>query len=168
MSGIIRALNRVIDITNTVLFNVLCAVVLWQVICRYILNFSSPWTEEIARYLLVTVTFVGAAIATRDDTHLVAVDPFRRAPHQIAAAGKIVLATVTVILFAIMFDASLDLVEIGKTETTTSMLWLKMSHIYSVIPISFGLIIFYSISNIIKIIRNNSSKKNTENGSINS
>lgn len=52
------------------IFWVLFAVVLWQFVTRYVLNDSAGWTEEIARYLLIGVTFVGAVTAMRKRSHI--------------------------------------------------------------------------------------------------
>lgn len=53
-----------------VLFWLLALVVFTQFFTRYVLNDSIGWTEEIARYLLITVTFAGSAIAVRRNTHI--------------------------------------------------------------------------------------------------
>jgi len=45
-------------------------VVFLQFFSRYVLNDSAAWTEEIARYLLMWVTFIGASIVTRRGTHI--------------------------------------------------------------------------------------------------
>jgi len=52
------------------LFWALFGVVLLQFYTRYVLNASLGWTEEIARYLLIGVTFVGAVTAMRKGTHI--------------------------------------------------------------------------------------------------
>ncbi len=51
-------------------FWVLALVIFYQFFTRYALNDSASWTEEIARYLLICVTWVGAAIATRKNNHM--------------------------------------------------------------------------------------------------
>ncbi len=52
------------------LFWSLAIVVFLQFFTRYVLNDSLAWTEEIARYLLICVTFIGAGIAARKNTHI--------------------------------------------------------------------------------------------------
>ena len=51
-------------------FWALAFVVFYQVFTRYVLNDAAGWTEEIARYLLVAVTFLGGAMAIRRNTHI--------------------------------------------------------------------------------------------------
>src|SRR5712671_4267623 len=51
-------------------FWALAAVVFYQVFTRYVMNDAAGWTEEIARYLLVAVTFLGGAMAVRRGTHI--------------------------------------------------------------------------------------------------
>ncbi len=48
----------------------LFAVVLLQFWTRYVLNDSYGWTEEIARYLLIAVTFIGSVTAMRKGSHI--------------------------------------------------------------------------------------------------
>jgi TRAP-type transport system small permease protein len=51
-------------------FWILAFVVFHQVFTRYVLNDAAGWTEEIARYLLIAVTFLGGAMAVRRGTHI--------------------------------------------------------------------------------------------------
>ena len=51
-------------------FWILACVVFYQVFTRYVLNDAAGWTEEIARYLLIAVTFLGGAMAVRRNTHI--------------------------------------------------------------------------------------------------
>jgi TRAP-type C4-dicarboxylate transport system permease small subunit len=51
-------------------FWILFGVVLLQFFTRYVLNDSLGWTEEIARYLLILVTFIGSITAMRKGSHI--------------------------------------------------------------------------------------------------
>jgi TRAP-type C4-dicarboxylate transport system permease small subunit len=52
------------------LFWALALTVFYQFFTRYVINDSAAWTEEIARYLLIGVVFVGAAIGVRKNNHI--------------------------------------------------------------------------------------------------
>jgi len=52
------------------IFWVLAGVVFWQFFTRYALDNSAVWTEEVARQLLILLTFFGAAYALRTRAHI--------------------------------------------------------------------------------------------------
>lgn len=52
------------------IFWILAGVVFWQFFTRYALDSSAVWTEEIARQLLILLTFFGAAFALRTRAHI--------------------------------------------------------------------------------------------------
>ncbi len=51
-------------------FWLLAANVFYQFFTRYVLNNSAAWTEEIARYGLMWLAFIGGAVVTRKKTHI--------------------------------------------------------------------------------------------------
>jgi hypothetical protein len=65
------------DWATFVLFWIMAAVVFYQVYTRYVLSDSAGWTEEIARYFLVAVVFIGASMSVRKNNHI-QVDYFYR------------------------------------------------------------------------------------------
>ncbi len=60
-------LNRWIVIA---MMAVMVTLVFVNVVCRYILNFSIIWAEEVSQYLMVWVTFLGAGLALRQGRHV--------------------------------------------------------------------------------------------------
>jgi TRAP-type C4-dicarboxylate transport system permease small subunit len=65
------------DWVSFALFWIMAAVVFYQVFTRYVLSDSAGWTEEIARYFLVAVVFIGASMSVRKNNHI-QVDYFYR------------------------------------------------------------------------------------------
>ncbi len=72
------------DWVTFVLFWMMAAVVFYQVFTRYILDDSAGWTEEIARYFLVAVVFVGASMSVRKNNHIQVDYFFRLMPRAMA------------------------------------------------------------------------------------
>ena len=52
------------------LLSVIIAVVLLAILCRYVLNYSLAWSDELVRYLFAWFTLLGAAIVFRDRLHI--------------------------------------------------------------------------------------------------
>src|SRR6056297_50705 len=65
------------DYALLTVFWVLAFIVFLQFFTRYVLNSSLGWTEEIARFLLIVVTFTGSVMAARKNSHI-AVEFFYR------------------------------------------------------------------------------------------
>ena len=61
---------RIEDWVVFALFWGLCGIVFYQFFTRYALNSSAAWTEEIARYFLVAIVFLGSAMCVRLDHHI--------------------------------------------------------------------------------------------------
>ena len=83
-----------------VLFWALAGVVFLQFFTRYVLNDSLAWTEEIARYLLMTVCFVGSGMAMRRMTHIHVEFLFVYMPRALAKAISVVVDVVRIVFFA--------------------------------------------------------------------
>ena len=49
---------------------VLTAIFGWLVYGRYVLNATPTWVEQVSLLLVVLITFVGAAVGIREQTHL--------------------------------------------------------------------------------------------------
>src|SRR5690625_4485306 len=68
MQVCISAMDK-INLLMKVLIGTLTAaalvVMFWQIVSRYVFNAPLAWSDEFVRYLLVWITFVGAALAVR-------------------------------------------------------------------------------------------------------
>lgn len=70
LSQISHWLNRTAEATSCFLLLVMTLVVALQVVFRYLLGASLTWSEELGRYLLVWITFLGAGIAFKRGAHM--------------------------------------------------------------------------------------------------
>ena len=63
------AVDRAVEIVAGVLFVLMCALVLAQIVARK-LGDPLVWSEELARYIFIWVAFLGLVIAARRGSHI--------------------------------------------------------------------------------------------------
>ena len=51
-------------------FAIMLALLLIQVICRYVFAMPLAWAEEMVRYTYIAVSFIGAIVAVRERSHI--------------------------------------------------------------------------------------------------
>ncbi|HPK54495.1 MAG TPA: TRAP transporter small permease [Smithellaceae bacterium] len=61
---------RVEAFITAVMFFGMMTLIFIQVACRYIFFIPMPWSEELVRYLFIVVSFIGAGVASFDNTHI--------------------------------------------------------------------------------------------------
>jgi len=87
------------DWLTLAVFWALAVVVFYQVFTRYVMNDAAGWTEEIARYLLIAITFLGGAMAVRRGTHIQVDFVYRFVPQKAGRALAIAVDVVRVAFF---------------------------------------------------------------------
>ena len=87
------------DALVLVVFWILAFVVFLQFFTRYVLNDSLGWTEEIARFLLIAVTFIGAVIAVRRRSHIAVEFLYRWLPRPVRRLFQLVVDLVSVVFY---------------------------------------------------------------------
>ncbi|WP_223428776.1 TRAP transporter small permease [Tateyamaria pelophila] len=139
-----------------ILFWLLAFIVFLQFFTRYILNDSIAWTEEIARFLLIGVTFVGAIMATRKQSHIAVEFFYRwipRAGRRIAQTVIDVLTTAFFIMLAI-FSAQIA----GRTRQMMVSLDIPKSTVYWIVAATFVAMAIYAAINTWRHLRSGTSK----------
>jgi len=127
--------------------------VLWQVFTRFIVGTPSSFTDELARYLMIWLGVLGAAYVAGKNMH-VAIDviPLRSNEKSQKVMRRMVYVLVIGFAFAAMVVGGLRLVYITYTlDQQSPALQIPLAYVYAVIPISGALIIYYKISDILKI-----------------
>ena len=119
-------------------FWLLGATVFYQFFTRYVLNNSAAWTEEIARYLLIVVTFVGAAMGVRKNTHIHVEFVYRWIPPKLA---RVMSTLVDVVRFAFFAYATWLAVQLVPRMQNIKMTIVDfpMSYIYGLVAAGFAL-----------------------------
>lgn len=70
ISKINDAFCKVEKTITWIVFAIMLGLLLIQVFCRYLFEMPLAWAEEMVRYTYIAVSFLGAAVAMRERTHI--------------------------------------------------------------------------------------------------
>ncbi|OCX66277.1 C4-dicarboxylate ABC transporter permease [Thioclava sp. SK-1] len=90
-------LDRVASVVTCTALVLLTAVVLLQVLARYIFNQPPAWTEELARYAMIWAGLIGATMAFKRRFDPALVNSVQRAPHWVQICAEAVRSLVVLI-----------------------------------------------------------------------
>ncbi len=147
-----RKLDKFIEYFIFSLLSLMSTAIFLQVVFRYVIKFSLPWSEELARYLFVWFALMGAAVAVKENAHF-GVDFLVRklkpeTQHLLHLIGSgFILCFLSVILFE-----GVGLTIKNWTQFSSAMR-IPMSFPYAAIPFSAFIMIMYSIKDIVASLK---------------
>ena len=150
MEKIYQNINRIIEVVLIAIFALLVLDVLWQVFGRYVLGQSFSFTEEFARFALIWLAILGAAYLNGKREHL-SMDFLlqKLSPEKLAKRMQIIEIFMFVFALVVMVIGGGNLVYttlyLGQVSPA---MHVSLGYVYSIVPISGLLIMFYSVYNI--------------------
>lgn len=120
----------------------LIAAVAVQVVSRYLLPVSAPWTEEAARYCFVWVSMLGAALGVRRGSHFGFDAVVRRLPAPLQRGVRAAALGVTAATAALIAVQGWRLLALGASETGPAT-GVPMPWVYAAIPAGGALILLH-------------------------
>ena len=145
-----KALNRIIETLLVIIFALLVLDVVWQVFSRYVLDRSFSFTEEFARFALIWLSLLGAAYLNGKQSHL-SMDYLlnKLSPQDLKRRKKVLEALMFLFSFLVLVVGGGNLVYttflLGQKSPAMN---LSLGYVYSIIPISGLIIMFYSYYHI--------------------
>jgi TRAP-type C4-dicarboxylate transport system permease small subunit len=132
-------------------------VVLGQVLVRFVLthlglNISAPWTEELARFLLVWLIFLGAAVGCRR-MQLISLDFVLKAlPGLIGQAARYIALGLCLYLFVLLVIYGHQFVRIIGASELSPVMQISKSWVYWAMPVGGALMIINTLAFIAEAI----------------
>jgi TRAP-type C4-dicarboxylate transport system permease small subunit len=123
------------DIFVFVAFWVLAIVVFGQFFSRYVMDSPLAWSEEVARYLLVCVGFLGAIMGVRRNSHIYIELFHRYLPARVSNAVFLVVDVVRILFFVALAWSAYKILPMMGRQTMTSIP-VPVSYMYDVILFS--------------------------------
>jgi TRAP-type C4-dicarboxylate transport system permease small subunit len=153
-----HALDKVERILHRVIVVIGDAILLWmlfccvlQVVTRFVFNDSLTWTEEMARFAFIWVSFLGAALCVEQDSHARISILSDMLPKKLQTilyfAGQVII----IISASVMVWQGAKLLKTVSMQTSP-MLGIPMSVFYGAAPVSAVLMAIYSMVKILRAI----------------
>jgi len=143
-------LDKIVAHLLVVILGIMVVNVTWQVLSRYVFQSPSSFTDELSRYMLIWLGMLGAAYVAGKNDHL-AIDIL---PQKLTGKPKMrLMVFIHVIIIAFVLPVMImgggNLVYITFVlQQKSATLQVPLAYIYSIIPLSGILILYYQISNI--------------------
>ena len=134
-------LDKVFRIFLQILVAAMAIVILMQVVFRYFFHSPLSWSEELARFSMIWITFFGASIAFKENS-LSRVDLLvEMMPKTIKKALFIITDLIMLVITTMLFKYSVDLVKLpGTIMQKSAGLHLPMPIVYICAPIGLGIL----------------------------
>jgi TRAP-type C4-dicarboxylate transport system permease small subunit len=145
-----RVFDMVVEAIGGIALTLMIFCVLLQVFVRYFINLlgtvSLSWTEEMARFLLIFVTFWGAAIALRKKEHIAIPFLLERVSPRTQLILRLVFIAVMAAFLVIVFFGGLTMMRVmWNTPVGSGLRWLSVGKVYTFVPVGTGLMLVYLV-----------------------
>ncbi|MGH6897323.1 MAG: TRAP transporter small permease [Geminicoccaceae bacterium] len=149
----LRLVDGIAEAAALALFVGMMLATLLQVLARYFLYVSLPWTEELARTLFVASMTVGIALAVRRREHIVVDFVFVKLPPGAKALASLLFDAAILLFLAVWLWGALLLIELNANATYVTLPWLRVAHIYGIEAAAIGLMMVFVLADAVRQYR---------------
>lgn len=155
--AVVKAINKASDLVDklcciivVVLLASMVFVTSVQIICRVFFSALS-WSEEVARYLLVWSTFIGAGCVYKKGGHISVLIAQELLPHKLRKMVQILVHLLCGTFFAIAVYYGFKYMNMQGTQLSAA-LRIPMRLMYLAIPVGCSVMLLHAFNAIIQLI----------------
>lgn len=147
-------LNKVLESVVGILLLLMTLSIFFQVLVRFVFTgLSAPWTEELARYLMIWAVFLGGAVVARRADSLAVEALVSAVPKPVGRGIKVIAHLAALAFYVYIFIVGAEVAQFGLTETSAVMK-VPMFYVYSAMSTGAILTILSSIALLLDIYLN--------------
>ncbi len=152
MKNFLSALDRDGERWAMLVFYTFCCVVIVQeVVRRFVLNYSSAWGEEAARYAFIYLGWIGAAFAVKERAHIRFDVVLQRMGPRGKAVVYLIAEAATIVFACIALYWSLHTIrQLLQFGGLAPVLQINKAWFEAAVPIAFSLVILRSIQSMVR------------------
>jgi TRAP-type transport system small permease protein len=151
MQRIVNGIERVLRGVAGLCLAVLAALVLLQVVGRYIGGGVPVFAEEVARYAMVWMALLAASVGVREASHIridFIPDVLRTYAPALRHWLDALLDLISLTLFGVLCGYGVDLVQFSAGQTSSGLQW-PLSYPYAVLPAAFAFAALFATMRLI-------------------
>ncbi|MFW3613393.1 TRAP transporter small permease [Billgrantia antri] len=156
-----RALDAVIQPIVFLGMAALIGVITLQIVSRVFFT-AVGWTEEVARFLLIWITFLGATLAFQRGRHIAVTFVVDALPPRLAQLARIVAVLVALGFMIALVVIGYRYMQVQSFQRSAS-LRLSMTYVYAVIPFAAAIMAWYALVDVIGLIAKGPRAASTDN-----
>jgi TRAP-type C4-dicarboxylate transport system permease small subunit len=143
---IVNIINKTLEVILVTIVVLQAVLLMASVLFRYLFNSPIIWGDEIVRYSLIWMTFVGAAMATKEKQHIQVdvIDTMLPKLGRKMANWFVDVVVVGFMVFLIYYGIRMTDFQRGMFGETLS--WFSYAYVYVSIPIGALFSIFFTIT----------------------
>ena len=148
-----------------------CVVIVFaQVLCRYVLNQSLSWSEELTQYLFVWLIWLGTSLAAKYKEHIALTIVLDALSEKGRCVLDVIIKLIWIGICVFMLVVGIDVVSamFERGRTSFSMPWLHVWVVYLAVPFSQGILtlrlFFQMLDDIKRLIHGTPSAQNSSEG----
>ncbi len=147
LEKVVRKIAKAADVAAAILLAVMCCLVFTNVVCRYLLHFSIPWSEEISRFLQIWIVFIGTALVYRENGHMGLDILVKKLPKQVARFVAVIVDVLVIFLTILIFLGGLQLT-VSMHGWTAPASGLSYSWKFCIVIFSMALMLIFAFNNL--------------------
>jgi len=140
-----------INIFTATSLAVMAILVFLNVIMRYVFNSGLTWSEEIARFLFIWLTFLGAVAGLQENQHLGVDSLVKRLSRPMKKAAFVLGNLLILFCLWFMLEGSWEMVVLNKNSLSPA-LEIPLSYVYGIgllTSVAMGLIIIFRLYRVL-------------------
>ncbi|WP_159820934.1 TRAP transporter small permease [Colwellia sp. 20A7] len=159
MNKIVSVIDYLLKYMLIFLIIAIVLAVLWQVLSRYLLTSPSSGSEEIARFLLIWISLLGAAYSYRIKLHLgldIVVKKMSDKQQQFATMFCHFMVLLFSLLVLLVGGSNLVLITFNPVQISPA-LGFHIGYVYTVLPLTGFLMSVYALNELMLSVKSKSS-----------
>ena len=143
-------LGKTLEVLVVVLLMLMTVLMFAQVLGRFVFQNGLFWAEELSRFTMITLVYLGAAVACKNKDHIsvtILDGILKGTPRKIY---KVLVALLSISFLIIVAKVGFSVLHIVSSQKSANM-QITMNLIYMIIPISSCIMVFFLLIEILQL-----------------